>query len=104
MTDFLLTIVLLGLATATVSVTVAQSLIFKPFRSWVVQLRPAKPDGEFWFGGGLVTCPYCFGHWVAALFVTGMLSYVNVNTWLVSWLAVTAVSAVVSGLIGKLYE
>lgn len=102
------TLILLGLASATVSVTVAQSRLFKEPRALVAR---------WWaWGGELISCPYCLGHWVAALltilwwpllgaldrespaYVVGFLVVL-----ITKWLAITAVSALVSGLIGRLY-
>ena len=87
-------ILTLGLASATVSVTVGQSRVFK----W---LRSALDETPFL--GALVACPYCLGHWVAAvLVVASTAGQVTMVGGVVLWLATTAVSAVVSGVIGLL--
>ncbi len=50
-------VVYLSLVTASISFTVTEMKIFKPFRERV------KVKSLFF--GGLVSCGYCFGHWVA---------------------------------------
>lgn len=90
------TIVELGLATSTVSVTVAQSRLFQPLRAWVSGVWP-------WMGE-LLSCPYCLGHWVAAiLLLLTTAGHVTPIGGLILWLSVTAVSSLVSGIIGKLF-
>lgn len=91
--------IVLGMASGLFSTTVAQSRIFRKFRLWVASLRPRKSEDEAWFFGELVRCPYCLGHWVSAVFT---LWYWGFNP--LAWLAVTCVSVVFSGLIGKLQE
>ena len=47
----------LSLVTASVSFTVAESKLFLPFREWI--------KGRNAFLGELLSCGYCFGHWVS---------------------------------------
>ena len=47
----------LSLVTASISFTVSESGLFGRLRDW------AKTKGAF--VGGLLSCGYCFGHWVA---------------------------------------
>lgn len=98
MVNFAIDLLVLGLATGTVSVTVAQSRIFQGVRQWIYS----------WSGwcGKLVSCPYCLGHWVSAGLVLvwwyeTMLDYPRFM--LVAWLAVTGISALVSGAIARLH-
>lgn len=89
-------ILILGLASATVSTTVGSSALFRPFRRWLAVKNT--------FLGELIGCPYCLGHWVAAL-LTATSFYGSVLTvwdYVVVWLAATAVSALVSGTLMRL--
>lgn len=91
-------LVVLSLATATISVTVTQSILFKPIRDRV--------STHWTWGGDLIHCSYCLGHWVACVLVTisSISQGMGLVTGLVSWLAVTAIAAMVSGLIERLYD
>lgn len=51
----------LALVTASISFTVSEAKIFAPPREWL------KKRSHFW--GELVSCGYCFGHWVALALV-----------------------------------
>ncbi|OOP54904.1 MAG: hypothetical protein AYP45_17745 [Candidatus Brocadia carolinensis] len=50
-------IIYLSFITAAISFTVTETRIFKPVREWV--------KGRNIFLGELISCGYCFGHWVA---------------------------------------
>ena len=86
----LTSLIILGLASSTVSVTVGSSQLLKPARNWIGR------HSEFL--GDLISCPYCLGHWVAAgiMFSAGEPS-------LIQWLSITALSAIFSGLITRLF-
>lgn len=87
-------LIVLGLASGTVSVTVAQSKAFAWFRDL---LKDVAMFGE------LVKCSYCLGHYSSFCLV--LLWYQDL-TWtfgLVAWLAVTAISALTAGTIGLLF-
>ncbi len=47
----------LSLVTASISFTVTETKLFLPFRDWVKERNS--------FLGELMSCGYCFGHWVA---------------------------------------
>lgn len=51
-------ILVLGIVCGMISLTVTSAKIFLPFRTFV------KARSTWW--GDLITCPYCFGHWVSA--------------------------------------
>ena len=51
----------LSVITASVSFTITESKLFKPFRDWI-SLKNS-------FLGDLFNCGYCFGHWVALVLV-----------------------------------
>ena len=88
-------LVYLSLASATVSVTVAQSKMFKPLRDKITAR---------WLSD-LVSCSYCMGYWVAgALVLVTSYGKLSIPEGVVVWLAVTGGAALVSGAIGKLYE
>lgn len=50
-------VLLLSLATASISFTVTESRLFAPFRGLVCRVHPKL--------GELLSCGYCLGHWVA---------------------------------------
>jgi hypothetical protein len=50
-------VLFLSLVTASISFSVTETKLFKPLREWV------KEKSEFL--GALLSCGYCFGHWVA---------------------------------------
>lgn len=50
-------VLFLSLITASISFTLTETKLFKPLREW------AKEKSLFL--GGLLSCGYCFGHWVA---------------------------------------
>ena len=50
-------VIWLGLASAAISYTVADAVIFRPLREWVAKKNT--------FIGHLVCCGYCFGFWVS---------------------------------------
>ena len=90
-------IVILGLATGTISTTVAQGKLFRPVRSWVSEKNE-------WLGN-LLGCPFCLGHWVG---LASMLCWemggleVQVWWWVAMWAAIVGVGAIVNGVITKL--
>ena len=95
----MLDIVTMGLAIGALSVTLARSEIFSPWRSLWIDIWP-------WFHR-LVSCPYCLGHWLSALSIRlWWWERLPVESWnflVFTWLAITAVAAVVSGVIIKLH-
>lgn len=50
-------VIILSFVTASVSFTIAETKLFLPARNWV------KTKNSFL--GELISCGYCFGHWVA---------------------------------------
>ena len=94
MPNYLATMLVFGIAAGTFATTVSQSALFKPLRAWVA---------SWWeWGGDLISCPYCLGHW-ASLF---MLLEVDNFSWMWTigtWLATTGIAALTSGLITTLH-
>jgi hypothetical protein len=89
-------LVVLALAVSAACNTVTQAVIFAPVRKWV-RRRNA------WLGE-VISCPYCFSHWVAALAIAAyrpvlVHSGFHFLDLVVSWLALIALSAFGSGLI-----
>jgi hypothetical protein len=50
-------VIYLSVVTAAVSFTVTETKLFKGFREWLKRKNS--------FLGDLISCGYCFGHWVA---------------------------------------
>ncbi len=50
-------VVYLSIVTASISFTVAEAKLFLSFRDWLKRKNA--------FFGEMVSCGYCFGHWVA---------------------------------------
>jgi len=50
-------VIYLSVVTAAVSFTVTETKLFKGFREWLKRKSS--------FLGDLISCGYCFGHWVA---------------------------------------
>lgn len=50
-------LILISIVTASISFTVTESKLFKTFREFI------KRKSNFF--GELVSCGYCFGHWIA---------------------------------------
>lgn len=96
MLNDLITILVLSLATASMSFTLARSKIFEKFRRWVSR----KSNGL----GYLVNCPYCVSHWIAAYLVLDYgprpLEFWRPLDLVISIFTVIALSAMFIGLIG----
>lgn len=87
-------LLILGLASATISVTVVQSKAFAWLRDLLKSLQLV---------GELVSCPYCFGHYAALCLVLLWYDNLTLTYGFVAWLATTAISALVSGGISFLF-
>jgi hypothetical protein len=101
-------LLLLGPATATVSVTISNSKMFLWFREMLdtstvritttglthrtTLLGSSKPKRFF---SSLVKCHYCLNHWIAAMLV---INNKELTTFLVPWLATTAIATLFSSL------
>lgn len=91
----LMEILILALATSAISVTVTKGAIFSGLRSWIIN----KSE----WSGKLLSCPYCFSHWIAFALVM-VYRPVLVTVWypfdlIISVFVVVAVSAIISGVI-----
>jgi ribosomal protein L37AE/L43A len=61
------TILVLGIAAGFISLTVTKSTIFEPFRDFFFHRSEKSAVMKFLYD--LVTCPYCFSHWVSLVMV-----------------------------------
>lgn len=87
----MMNILLMALATGTITVTVSRSTVFARLRQ-AIAARSA-------FLGKLFYCTYCFSHWAAAFSVLAFAQPRHVLEFLWQWLAVTAVAApVIAGI------
>lgn len=85
-------IVLMGLAAATLSTTLGKSKLFAPLRERVYYVT---------FLGPLVRCPYCLGHWFSAILMCAYASQAEVTclSAVIGWLAVSCLSGMASGVL-----
>jgi hypothetical protein len=81
-------VILLSFVTASISFTLAEMKLFAPFREWI-KVRSS-------ILGGLFSCGYCLGHWVAFILVAiyrsrlfqfwGLLDYF-LTALIIAWIA-----------------
>ncbi len=96
--DQVVSIIALSVAVATIAITCTKTKISKPVRQWITKKST-------WFGD-LVSCPYCFGHWVSFVAVAAVRPVVTDSgvfllDLFVSAMVVTGLSALLCGLIFK---
>lgn len=73
-------LVLLLLATASTTVTLARANVFKPLREFIAS------KNEFF--GEMIHCTYCTSHWVSffyAIFFTNQIGWWVEGPWLLRW-------------------
>lgn len=91
----LITAVVLAMASATVAITMAKTRMFYWYR---LRMQIWNP-----FLGHLAACHYCTGHWAALALVAIYQPHLVVGWFpadlVVSWLAVTMGSALISGVV-----
>lgn len=78
-------ILLLSAVSASISFTVTETKLFKPFREWV------KARNNFL--GELVRCGYCLGHWVAFIVVIIFKPRLFESWWLLDYVLTAFVIA-----------
>lgn len=94
MPEYLSTLLVFGVAAGTFATTVSQSALFRPIRTWVA---------SWWeWGGDLISCPYCLGHW-ASLAILLEPHELGIMWSIIKWLATVGVAALTSGLITTLH-
>lgn len=94
----MLTFIAVATAIAVISIDVTYTSIFEPARVWVAN----KSD---WFGE-LVSCPWCFSHWVAAaslVIVPQRITQLGEPVdFALTWLALVASASIVTSVIARL--
>ena len=83
-------VIYLSFVTASLSFTMTETKIFKPVREWV------KGKNSFW--GELLSCGYCFGHWVALLLVAIYRPKLFESWWLLDYFFTVLVVAWLSAI------
>ncbi len=78
-------VVYLSIATASISFTITETKMFMPVREW------AKNKNVFL--GELVSCGYCFGHWVAFALVAIYQPKLFESWWLLDYFLTALVIA-----------
>jgi hypothetical protein len=82
-------VIYLSLVTAAISFTVTETRLFKPLREWM------KKRSKFL--GDLLSCGYCFGHWVAFALVAIYRPKLFESWWLLDYFLTALVIAWLSG-------
>lgn len=78
-------VVLLSMVAASISFTVTETQLFKPVREWVKRKNT--------FLGELLTCGYCFGHWIAFALVAVYQPRFFESWWLLDYFLTVLVIA-----------
>lgn len=78
-------IIYLSFITASISFTVTETKLFKSLWEWV--------KGRNALLGELITCGYCFGHWVAFVLVAVYRPRLFVSWWLLDYFLTAIVIA-----------
>ena len=78
-------IIILSFAAASVSFTVTETNIFNPLRKWA-----EKQNGLL---GKMLSCGYCFGHWVALALVAAYRPKLFDLWWVLDYLLAVIVIA-----------
>lgn len=87
---------IVGVAVGVVSLTVTRSLIFKPIREWFDERNEFLAD--------LFGCPYCFSHWVSAVFSVLFLEVEGIREWVVWTLFLTAIGSLTAGAVYRILK
>lgn len=75
---------LAALATATITLTITRASLFQAPRVWVKRKIP--------FIGSLLSCTYCFSHWVAGVATAAFFQWDNWFTWIWRAFVITALA------------
>lgn len=84
------TVIYLSFVTAAISFTITETSLFKPLREWM------KTKSTFL--GDLLSCGYCFGHWVAFALVAIYRPKLFESWWLPDYFFTALVIAWFSGI------
>ena len=77
------------MVTSSISFTVTETKLFKPIREWV--------RGKSCFFGELISCGYCFGHWVSFSLVAIYQPRLFFVWWLIDYFITALVLAWLAG-------
>lgn len=87
MIQFVFNLVLIGLATGSLSMTLSRSSLFKAPRDWLNEHLP--------LAGKLASCGYCLSHWIAlGLMLLGQVGTGNLLTAFLCWFAAVTIAGV----------
>ncbi len=86
-------ILLTGLAISSITMTISESNIMEPLRTFVSKLGCGK----------LIHCPYCLSHWFAIAIVWGQQDFFPLTDFSLSVFAVITVASLASLGIAKLF-
>jgi hypothetical protein len=84
------TVIYLSFVTASISFTVTETKLFKPLREWMKKKST--------FLGDLLSCGYCFGHWVAFALAAVYQPRLFASWWLLDYFLTALVIAWFSGI------
>lgn len=101
----ILTLLALGIAAGFISLTVTKSTLFEPFREFF--FNRSEKSSIMKFIHDLVTCPYCFSHWVSLVMVSiWQPRIVNCGILLfdlgVSWFVIVGIASYAWGIFFKI--
>ena len=82
-------VLLLSLVTASISYTVTETKLFKPWREWL------QRKNSFW--SDLFSCGYCLGHWITCALVTIYRPKLFELWWLLDYFLTVLVIAWLAG-------
>jgi len=83
-------VIYLSFVTAAISFTVTETKIFKPLRQWM--------KSKSIFLGDLLSCGYCFGHWVAFALTIVYHPRLFTSWWLLDYFLTALIIAWFSGM------
>ena len=83
-------VIYLSLVAASISFTVTETKLFKPFRIWF--------EGKNSFFEGLLKCGYCFGHWIAFALVVIYRPKLFESWWLLDYYLTALIIAWLAGI------
>jgi hypothetical protein len=99
------TLLLLAIPVACVSWTVTHEEVFREIREWFraqSQAAPLLQQRKFFY---LLTCEYCFSHYIAAAFIALSRFHMLMGGWrgyLMAWLSVVWISNAYMSVFGRL--
>jgi len=95
-------LLLLSLATASITMTLSKAKIFAWLREWLLVHVP--------FVGKLLSCPYCTSHWVSLALMILLTSHLPAavklswTLWVICWMANVTLATFWAGLIYRAFH